>query len=463
MASEAKENGEETTYFYDDLGRLTSETLWNGMSLVQRYAYTYDDFGNRATLTATGADAYTTTYTYNLANRLTSEAKTQSGATSTTTYTYDANGNQLKQTSPAGTTTNTYNSFNQLITSVVDGTSVSYTYTPSGLRFTKRGITYLYDGDVLALELRGTSNTHKYTYGVDLISCSVYNASSSPQTTEYYYLRNGHGDVTYLTDAEGAITKTYEYDAFGNEENPVSTDINPFRYAGEYYDAETGTYYLRARYYDPVIGRFTQEDPHWNQSNMLYGDDPLKLNNYTYAPSLAAIIQSGNLYVYAMSNPTRYTDPSGEIAWIPVLKFGAGVVIDGALTAWAYNQSGKSALAGFVNGAVSGAFSQLPFFKMSPLKMIAGAAGSSGLGSLVEELGFNAEKSMQEKIEAIAISVVKGALSGLPSAYIKHSANVAKDVELIAANLMVYDKNFADQIITFYDKAMLLLNAGASE
>ena len=164
-----------------------------------------------------------------------------------------------------------------------------------------------------------------------------------------------------------------------------------------------------------------------------------------------------------MSNPTRYTDPSGEIAWIPVLKFGAGVVIDGALTAWAYNQSGKSALAGFVNGAVSGAFSQLPFFKMSPLKMIAGAAGSSGLGSLVEELGFNAEKSMQEKIEAIAISVVKGALSGLPSAYIKHSANVAKDVELIAANLMVYDKNFADQIITFYDKAMLLLNAGASE
>ena len=69
---------------------------------------------------------------------------------------------------------------------------------------------------------------------------------------------------------------------------------------------------------------------------------------------------------------------------------------------------------------------------------------------------------MQEKIEAIAISVVKGALSGLPSAYIKHSANVADDIELIAANLMEYDADFADYIITFYDKAMLLLNAGGN-
>ena len=38
--------------------------------------------------------------------------------------------------------------------------------------------------------------------------------------------------MTYLTDDEGSVTKTYEYDAFGNEENPVSADTNPFRYAG---------------------------------------------------------------------------------------------------------------------------------------------------------------------------------------------------------------------------------------
>ena len=44
---------------------------------------------------------------------------------------------------------------------------------------------------------------------------------------------------------------------------------------------------------------------------MLYGDDPLKLNNYNYSPSLVAIIQSGNLYVYAMNNPITYVNENG--------------------------------------------------------------------------------------------------------------------------------------------------------
>ena len=163
--------------------------------------------------------------------------------------------------------------------------------------------------------------------------------------------------MTYLTDDDGAITKTYEYDAFGNEENPVATDTNPFRYAGEYYDKETGTYYLRARYYDPVIGRFTQEDPHWNQSNMLYGDDPLKLNNYTYAPSLAAIIQSGNLYVYAMSNPVKYADENGEIVHLVVGGLaGAGIGVVAHLVTQVISDK-KITLSGALIAAGSGAAS----------------------------------------------------------------------------------------------------------
>ena len=63
-------------------------------------------------------------------------------------------------------------------------------------------------------------------------------------------------------------------------------DDSPFRYAGEYYDKETGTYYLRARYYDPVIGRFLREDP---------------------------ARHSTNWYLYCYCNPVRYTDPSGKI------------------------------------------------------------------------------------------------------------------------------------------------------
>ena len=124
-------------------------------------------------------------------------------------------------------------------------------------------------------------------------------------------------------DESNQLAKSYDYDAFGIEKNPSDEDSNPFRYCGEYYDVETGTYYLRARYYDPRIGRFTQQDTHWNTSNMIYGDNPQKINEredklglktYSYAPQIIAVVQSGNLYVYAVGNPVMYADEDGEMA-----------------------------------------------------------------------------------------------------------------------------------------------------
>ena len=100
-------------------------------------------------------------------------------------------------------------------------------------------------------------------------------------------------------------------------------DTNHFRYCGEYLDAETGRYYLRARYYDPLIGRFTQRDTHWNTANMIYGDNPQKINEredklglktYSYVPQITAIMQSGNLYVYGINNPIQYYDKNGKLA-----------------------------------------------------------------------------------------------------------------------------------------------------
>ena len=116
--------------------------------------------------------------------------------------------------------------------------------------------------------------------------------------------------------------KTYTYDAFGNETAPDADDTNPFRYCGEYYDRETGTYYLRARYYAPTIGRFTQQDTHWTNANRIYGDNPQKTNEredrlgiqtYAYVPQISAVMQSGNLYVYCMNDPVMYVDESGEV------------------------------------------------------------------------------------------------------------------------------------------------------
>ena len=129
------------------------------------------------------------------------------------------------------TTTNTYNSLNQLTEVTSNGIAASYTYNAQGIR-TSRTIgdnttEYLLDGGNVVGEVNGTTVTD-YLYGANLIS----NGSS-------YYLYNAHGDVVQLTNSAGAVTKTYDYDAFGIEENPSATDTNPFRYCGEYYDTAT--------------------------------------------------------------------------------------------------------------------------------------------------------------------------------------------------------------------------------
>jgi len=80
------------------------------------------------------------------------------------------------------------------------------------------------------------------------------------------------------TDGEEAI-----YDGFGNTLFNDSSD-NPFGYCGEYYDEETGFIYLRARYYDPEIGRFISEDP---------------------------VMDRTNWYVYCSNNPVKFVDPWG--------------------------------------------------------------------------------------------------------------------------------------------------------
>ena len=149
-------------------------------------------------------------------------------------------------------------------------------------------------------------------------------------STTQYYLHNAHGDVVNLTNASGNSTKAYSYDAFGNEKNQVASDANPFRYCGEYLDKETNEYYLRARYYDSSLGRFSQADTHWNPGNMIYGDTPqqigeyrdaLGLNRYAYAPQHDTISQAGNLYVYCFGNPIVFVDRSGKKA-IPIASYG---------------------------------------------------------------------------------------------------------------------------------------------
>jgi RHS repeat-associated protein len=101
-----------------------------------------------------------------------------------------------------------------------------------------------------------------------------------------FYHADGLGSITSLTDATGSAVAAYTRDAFGSSLQTAGSITNPFRYTGREWDAETGLYYYRARYYDPQIGRFISEDP-------------IGLNGGL------------DLYAYVGNSPTNFDDPSG--------------------------------------------------------------------------------------------------------------------------------------------------------
>ena len=305
------ENGiiETTEYEYDGLKRLTEESVKVGNS-TDTYAYEYDDYGNRSKMTATGSENYVTEYSYsnaqgNYTALLQKEVKTVEGEENPldltsnvkqTVYTYDANGNQIKKTTNGKTETNIYDGLNQLIGFTDGTTTASYAYNVDGLRYEKtvdgQTINHVWDGskqivaDVIDNQFY---EADCYIRGTNLVA--KYNYKNGDKSEYTYYTQNAHGDVVNLTNANGEVTKTYKYDAFGVEKNIVDSDENAFRYCGEYYDAESGTIYLRARYYDPSVGRFISRDSFAGKN-----EDPLSLN----------------LYTYCHNNPLIYVDESGH-------------------------------------------------------------------------------------------------------------------------------------------------------
>lgn len=188
------------------------------------------------------------------------------------------------------------------------GVNATYAYQPNGLRYSKTlngNTSYFYwnptDQNILADFNSDGSVTNIYSRGLQLIK----------NNTNTYYSYNGHGDVTALTDGDGVVTNTYDYDAFGVEINKDENDTNPFRYCGEYFDNEIDEIYLKERYYSPAVGRFTTPDSHWNINNMIYGDNVSIVNNVKM-PDMKAMLQGINLYPYSVNNPIIYRDENGE-------------------------------------------------------------------------------------------------------------------------------------------------------
>lgn len=289
--------GRTVAYVYDDLYRLTQESITDPNNGNQVTNYVYDDVGNRQSLTNTITG--TTTYSYDANARLLTS--TTDGII--TNYDYDDAGNLLTTVTDGETqVTHTWNSKGELSRAVVNnhGTEqvLEFQYNTDGIRVaaTLNGVTtnFLVDAtqqpfaQVIEEYENVGSPSAVYTYGSNLIA-------QQSAGTEFFYHTDGLGSTRLGTNNAGDVVNAYIYDAYGNLLQQTEGLANRYRYTGESFDSETENYYLRARYYDPTTGRFLTRDP-FNG----FLARPLSINKYTYVEG----------------NPVNFVDPSGNLAAI---------------------------------------------------------------------------------------------------------------------------------------------------
>ncbi|HLY42789.1 MAG TPA: RHS repeat-associated core domain-containing protein [Terracidiphilus sp.] len=227
------------------------------------------------------------------------------------------------------------------------GSTVTLVYDGDGNRVSKtvNGVTTKYLVDDLNPtgypqimdELTNGAVTRTYTYGLQRIG--QYQVISNTWTPSFYGY-DGFGTVRNLTNSAGAITDTYEYDAFGNEftVSGGSNTPNEMYYRGEQWDSDLGLYYLRARYYNPITGRFMGRDPEGDDDDYDDSDDPEDWE-------VAADPKNLHAYLYANGDPVNLEDPTGQSAvltvglidWEEVAKNTLGLTILGAEIYCAYD------------------------------------------------------------------------------------------------------------------------------
>lgn len=276
--------GDVTTNSHDILDQLTTVAHTAGAS----ESYTYDLMGVRtASHLVPGAG------TVGAANRLLT-----SGIYA---FTYDAEGNVAEKTntSTGQVTRFAYDHRNQLIQGTVHAsavapasTTVLFEYDYEG-RMISRSLNgaktwILYDRQMPVAEFADGANSVNaaFLYAPNRLDdfLGVWRAGTGVRM----FLKDNVGTVIGATDQDGVLSWWTSYDAFGNLRGAAPGNNESIRFTGRFYNEALGLYEMRARFYDPLLGRFTQEDPLG-----LRGGDM-------------------NLYRYAFNNPLNFTDPTGS-------------------------------------------------------------------------------------------------------------------------------------------------------
>jgi RHS repeat-associated protein len=268
---------ETQTFVYEPSGQLIGLSYSDGRNV----AFVYDAAGNRVQVMENGL---TTEYAANSLNQYTS-----AGAA---TYRFDEDGNEISRTRAGVTTTFTFDVENRLTAITTPTASWTYSYDPFGNR---TSVTHNNQTTRYLLDLDGLANSiaeydaagelqARYEHGFGLI------ARFGSLGKSYYYTFSAAGDTSEITDSSGASINTYDYEPFGSSVAGITAISNPFQYSGEFGIAadDTGMLFIRARYYDPSIGRFLSRDPRG-----IRGGDP-------------------SLYRYSLNSPTYLRDFDGN-------------------------------------------------------------------------------------------------------------------------------------------------------
>ena len=268
-------------YAFDVMGRLSYEK--NVAKQIEVW-YTYDVLSRviqRKTVKLSDNSEVIETYSYNSAGNLCTACGNESfrydASNKLTEFngkpvTYDADGNMLE----ASIGKFTYDSANRL---TVAGTRY-YVYDVEGTRIkTQKGedttkFVYNVNARLSQLLIKTENNADtKYVYGLGLIGEET---SGNFKTYHFDY----RGSTVAITNANGTVTDTFEYDTYGRLKDRTGTTKTPFLYNGRdgvITEDDTGLIYMRARYYSPELRRFINADK-------VHGDitNALTLNRYAY-------------------------------------------------------------------------------------------------------------------------------------------------------------------------------------
>ena len=453
-------NGVETACTYDGDGNIRTLETRAGENVLLSFAYRYDGNGNRTAKTGTqaalggitaGNNALDLSYNYDVRGQLLEERR--NGAS--VCYAYDKAGNRIRKTDAQGEIRYLYNEKNQLVEeeSPADRKQFSYDrqggiieeknlagirlfsynsrhqqtrvetetgsvqenrYDAEGLRFelleNGRRTSFVYhDGELLQEEGREEQGT-SYHLGAGM------EAFRRGQELSYYH-RDEQLSTVFVTDGQGEIRNSYQYDAFGIPLETTEQLNNRIRYTGQQYDDVTGQYYLRARYYNPVAGRFMQED--------VYQGDGL------------------NLYAYCGNNPVVYDDPSGYAS----TSTGKACPPQGKISESVDESGTSSTTAGFDDWLGKGATDNKVYFGMKD-----GTAQYTGITKQTKNARLNQHNNAGKAFDDLDIQyegLTRNQARAIEQYYIENGPNALNKINSISPNNKYYQDamNWAKQYL----------------